>query len=415
METLPVDRAQPLLAAKKDFLVPCVYHFYQRPPVLVRGEGAYLFDADGRRYLDCYSGVAVVSAGHSNPEILDAAIDQLRRLQHTTTIYLTEPMLELARRIAELAPGSLRRSFFCASGSEANEGALLLATLATGRHECAYLKDGLHGRTKWAMSVTGLDMWRTDPQPLVTAHAVPGPRHPESLPALEQLLRRGSLAAVIAEPIQGNGGIIVPPDDYWPRLRQLCSRHGALLIADEVQTAWNRTGRWFATEHWGVVPDVVTVAKALGNGFPIAAYVTTDEIAAHYTRPGAATFGGNLVSCRAALATLAFHQRQWLGERSAALGERLRGQLVELQRRHPEIAEVRGRGLMIGVELRDSAGGAAALTDRLLEGMKDAGFLLGKTGPGRNVLTLMPPLVVTSAALDGVVEALDQVLRAARP
>jgi 4-aminobutyrate aminotransferase-like enzyme len=407
-----MDLAQQLLASKKDFLVPCVYHFYQRPPVLVRGEGAYLFDAEGRRYLDCFSGVSVVSAGHSNPEILDAAIDQLRRLQHTTTIYLTEPMLELARVVAELAPGNLRRSFFCASGSEANEGALLLATLATGRQECAYLQDGLHGRTKWAMSVTGLDMWRTDPNPLVTAHPVPGPRHPDSLPALEQLLRRGTIAAVIAEPIQGNGGIIVPPDDYWPRLRQMCSRHGTLLIADEIQTAWNRTGRWFATEHWNVVPDIVTVAKALGNGFPIAAYITTDEIAAHYTRPGAATFGGNLVSCRAALATLAFHQQHRLGERSTALGDCLRGQLVELQRRQPRIAEVRGLGLMIGVELCDGANNpAAALTDTVLERMKDAGFLLGKTGPGRNVLTLMPPLVVSGDALDSVISALDQSLR----
>jgi 4-aminobutyrate aminotransferase-like enzyme len=411
-----MDRAQQLLASKKDFLVPCVYHFYQRPPVLVRGEGAYLFDAEGRRYLDCFSGVTVVNAGHSNPEILDAAIEQLRRLQHTTTIYLTEPMLELARVIAELAPGSLRRSFFCASGSEANEGALLLSTLATKRQECAYLQDSLHGRTRWAMSVTGLEMWRTDPSPLVTAHAVPGPRHPESLPALERLLRRGTIAAVIAEPIQGNGGIIVPPDDYWPRLRRLCTQHGTLLIADEIQTAWNRTGCWFATEHWNVAPDIVTVAKALGNGFPIAAYVTTDEIAAHYTRPGAATFGGNLVSCRAALATLAFHQRHRLGERSATLGERLRGQLVELQRHRPEIAEVRGRGLMIGVELRDSANAsAAALTDRVLEAMKDAGFLLGKTGAGRNVLTLMPPLVVTGEALDSAVAALDQALQGKVP
>jgi acetylornithine/succinyldiaminopimelate/putrescine aminotransferase len=206
-----MDLAQQLLAKKRDFLVPCVYHFYQRPPVLVRGEGAYLFDSEGRRYLDCYSGVSVMNAGHSNPEIIEAAIDQLRRLQHTTTIYLTEPMLDLAKVIAELAPPPLRRMFFCASGSEANEGALLLATLATGRAECVYLREGLHGRTKWAMSVTGLDMWRTDSNPLVTAHAVPGPRHPESLAAIESLLQRGTIAAVIAEPIQGNGGIVVPP------------------------------------------------------------------------------------------------------------------------------------------------------------------------------------------------------------
>src|SRR6202163_4462824 len=158
-----MDLTQKLLANKKDYLVPCVYHFYQRPPVMVRGEGAYLFDAEGRRYLDCYSGVTVVSAGHCNSEILEAAIDQLRRLQHTTTIYLTEPVLDLAQLIAELAPGNLRRSFFCASGSEANEGALLLATLATGRQECAYLKDGLHGRTKGAMGGTGLEMGPHNP------------------------------------------------------------------------------------------------------------------------------------------------------------------------------------------------------------------------------------------------------------
>jgi 4-aminobutyrate aminotransferase-like enzyme len=409
MPTPTADLRERLLAAKRDFLVPCVYHFYQRPPVLVRGEGAYLFDADGRRYLDCYSGVTVVNAGHCNPEITEAAIRQLRQLQHTTTIYLTEPMLDLARALAELTPGRLRRSFFCASGSEANEGALLLAALATGRSECVYLRGGLHGRTKWAMSVTGLDLWRTDPNPLLTAHAVPGPGDPESLPCLERLLRSERIAAVIAEPIQGNGGIVVPPEPYWAEVRRLCSRYGTLWIADEIQTAWNRTGRWFATEHWGAVPDVVTVAKALGNGFPIAAYVTTDEIAARYTRPGAATFGGNLVSCRAALATLAYHQQHRLGERSTTLGARLLNRLRELQRRQALIADVRGRGLMIGVELRDGPT-VAARTDQVLEQMKDAGFLIGKTGPGRNVLTLMPPLIVTAEALDSLVDALDQVL-----
>src|SRR5215467_3176034 len=341
-----MERVERLLAAKRDFLVPCVYHFYQRPPVLVRGEGSYLFDADGRRYLDCFSGVSVVNAGHCNPEIIEAAITQMQKLQHTTTVYLTEPMLELARVLAEVAPTGLRRCFFCASGSEANEGALLLAALATGRKECVYLRGGLHGRTKWAMSVTGLEMWRTDPDPLWTAHSVPGPNSPDSLLAIEELLRRGRVAAVIAEPIQGNGGIVVPPDDYWPQLRRLCRQHGTLLIADEVQTAWNRTGRWFATQHWDVVPDVVTVAKALGNGFPIAAWITTDALAVHYSRPGASTFGGNLVSCAAALATLRFHQKHNLRQRSEELGADLRYRLRELQMSHPMIADVRGRGLM---------------------------------------------------------------------
>ncbi len=409
-----MNTAEQLLAAKADFLVPCVYHFYQRPPVLVRGEGAYLFDVAGRRYLDCYSGVGVMNAGHSNPAIIEPAIEQLRRLQHTTTIYLTEPMLELARALAELTPPGLRRTFFCASGSEANEGALLLAALATGRTENVYLQGGLHGRTKWAMSVTGLDMWRTDPRPLTTTHQIPGPCHPESLEALEQLLRRETIAAVIAEPIQGNGGIVVPPDDYWPALRRLCTRYATLLIADEVQTAWNRTGRWFAVEHAGVVPDIVTVSKALGNGFPVAAYIATDALAARYTRPGASTYGGNLVACRAGLATLGFHQRYRLGERSRDLGARIMGQLRQLQQRHSIIADVRGRGLMIGVELRDRGNRpAAAALDGLLEGLKDAGFLLGKTGPGRNVLTIMPPLIVEPHDLDGLSDALDRQLAAA--
>jgi 4-aminobutyrate aminotransferase-like enzyme len=405
-----MDRLSRVLAAKRDFLVPCVYHFYQRPPVLVRGEGAYLFDVDGRRYVDCFSGVTVMNAGHSNPDIIEPAIAQLRQLQHTTSVYLTEPVLELARAMAELAPVGLRRSFFCASGSEANEGAMLLAARVTGRKEFIYLGESLHGRTKAAMSVTDLAMWRSDPNLPCNAIRVPGPCHAESLAAVAALLRRETIAAVIAEPIQGNGGIVVPPDHYWFELRLLCSRYKTLLIADEIQTAWNRTGRWFAVDHWGIVPDVITVAKALGNGFPIAAYLTSDAHAELCTRPAGCTFGGNLVSCRAALATLMFHQEHNLGERSTRLGDSLMKRLRELAKRHPNIAEVRGRGLMVGVELREGEGHpAAAMTDAVLEDMKDRGYLIGKCGHARNVLALMPPLVIEEKSLDGLVDELDSV------
>jgi 4-aminobutyrate aminotransferase-like enzyme len=229
--------------------------------------------------------------------------------------------------------------------------------------------------------------------------------------ALENVLRRESVAALIAEPIQGNGGIVVPPSHYWSEVRRICDRYGTLWIADEIQTAWNRTGAWFAVQHGEATPDIITVAKALGNGFPIAAYITTDEIASHYTRPGASTFGGNLVSCRAALATLAFHNRRQLGGRSAALGAHLIQTLISLQTRHHVIAEVRGRGLMVGVELRLANGQPAGeLTDSMLERLKDAGFLAGKTGSGRNVLTFMPPLVVEKQAIDDLVDRLDQLL-----
>jgi 4-aminobutyrate aminotransferase len=261
------------------------------------------------------------------------------------------------------------------------------------------------------MGVTGLEMWRTDPDLSPAALPAPGPSHPESLNAVETLLRRETVAAVIAEPIQGNGGIVVPPENFWPELRRLCTRYGTLLIADEIQTAWNRTGRWFAAGHWRVTPDVVTVAKALGNGFPIAAFLTTDALADSYRRPAGCTFGGNLVSCAAALATLRFHQVQRLGERSAELGARLVLALEQLRGRCPGVAEVRGRGLMIGVELRDREGNPdGGRTDAVLEAMKDRGYLIGKSGPGRNVLTLMPPLVIERNTLDGLAEELGRAL-----
>jgi 4-aminobutyrate aminotransferase len=350
-----------------------------------------------------------MNAGHSNPAIIEPAVEQLRQLAHTTSVYLTEPVLELARAIAELAPPGLRRSFFCASGSEANEGAMMLATLATGRRTFVSLEGALHGRTKAAINANGLEMWRTDPFPSADFQRVPGPRHPDSLPTLQRALRGGTVAAVIAEPVQGNGGIIVPPTHYWPELRKLCTESGTLLIADEVQTAWNRTGRWFATGHWNVVPDIVTVAKALGNGFPIAAYLTTDELAAKYSRPGAATFGGNLVCCRAALAALRFHQEHRLGERSTELGAHLRARLRSVQQRRPMIADVRGLGLMVAAEL-DAGADSATVTDAVLERMKDAGYLLGKCGPGRNVLAFLPPLVVERTDLDRMIDDLDRTL-----
>lgn len=417
--------AQDLLAAKANFLVPSVHHFYQRPPVIVAGEGAYLIDRMGKRYLDCYSGVTVMNAGHGNPEILAAIQGQLAKLQHTTTIYLTEPMFQLAERLSSLAPGALKRSFFCTSGSEANEAALLLASRATGRRGILALSDSLHGRTKWAMSATGLDMWRADEHPVADVHFAPHAhcqhcpleeRYPACrlacVDAIERCIETAgaeNIAALIAEPIQGNGGIIVPPEGYWQRVRSLCDRYGILLIFDEVQTAFNRTGRWFACEHWGTVPDIVTVAKALGNGMPIAAMITSDAVARAHTRPAASTFGANPVSCAAALATLAFHESRGLGQRAEKIGELLRTGLMSVAEKSCTFGPVRGKGLMIGVEVLDSKGAPdAARCDRHLELLKDEGFLVGKTGRHRNVLTFMPPLILTEAQAASIVDAVDR-------
>lgn len=409
-----------IIEMKRRYMIPCLYHFYTRPPQIVRGEGAYLFDTDGKRYLDLYSGVSVNALGHCHPELTDAICRQVKTLQHTTTIYLTEPIVRLAEALADVLPGEICRSFFCASGTEANEGAALLATLHTGRSEFLALAGGLHGRTKLAMCLTGLSFWRTDPNPVGGITHVPAP-HCGCCPfgqtygscgfqcvgAVETAITTatsGKPAAMFVEPVQGNGGIIVPPPEYFPRLRDVLDAHEMLLIADEVQTGLGRTGEMFAMDHWDVVPDIVTGGKALGGGTPIGYFATTDEIAAAYTRPGASTFGGNPVTATAGVTFLDILRRDGLVERALALGADFQDRLADLAGGFGPIEDVRGKGLMIGMEVGGSA--PAETTDLILERMKDRGYLLGKTGPGRNVLTFMPPLIVTRSHVDETVEAL---------
>jgi len=410
MNSFATDTAagpEELLRLKREYLVPCVYHFYKDPPQIVAGEGCYLFDHAGRKYLDCYSGVTVMSAGHCVDEIIEPAIAQIRTLQHTTSIYLTEPVLRLAEALATVTPPGLKRSFFCASGTEAVEGALLLAALHTKRDVVIAMANGLHGRTRWAMNVTGLAMWRTDPFPMSgVIHAEFG-----NLAALEAALRNfaGRVAAVIGEPIQGNAGIVVPPDNFWPGVRRLCDEHGALLVLDEIQTGFNRTGRWFACEHWGVRPDVMAISKAMGNGFPIAAFLTTDAIAASYTRPSASTYGGNPVSAAAALAVIEFQKRHGLTARAARTGKVLRAKLAKVARRHAShLRPPHGLGLMVGMAVTNSDGEPSAeQCDLYLERLKDAGVLAGKTGPNRNVLTFMPPLTIDEDDVEKLIHAME--------
>jgi len=396
-----------MLELKAKYLIPCVYHFYKDPPTIVTGEGCYLIDDTGQRYLDCYSGVTVMNAGHCNEAIIEPAIEQIRTLQHTTSIYLTRPVLRLAEALAHITPGNLKRSFFCASGSEAVEGALLTAALYTDRNQVIAMTDGLHGRTRWAMNLTGLEMWRTDPFPLSSVHHVPFGDHEALSHQLDRL--NGRVAAVIAEPIQGNGGVIVPPDDYWSHVRQLCDQHNALLILDEIQTGYHRTGHWFACEHWGITPDIMTLSKAMGNGFPIAAFVTTDLIAASYTRPGASTYGGNPVCAAAALAVIQFHKKNKLGLRAQAMGKLLNQFLVHAAQHCRHLAPPRGLGLMQGLPVVDDNGKPApAICDQYLENLKDHGVFVGKTGPNRNILTFMPPLTVTSDQIGEMKVALEK-------
>jgi 4-aminobutyrate aminotransferase/4-aminobutyrate aminotransferase/(S)-3-amino-2-methylpropionate transaminase len=306
--------------------------------------------------------------------------------------------------LAELAPGDLRRSFFCASGSEAIEGALLLAAIHTKRSGIVATTNSLHGRTRWAMNATGLEMWRTDPFPLDGVARVPF----GDAPALENYLdtARSLPAAFIAEPIEGNGGVIVPPPEYWPAVRSLCDRFGVLLVLDEVQTGMNRTGHWFACEHWNVVPDILVTSKAFGNGFPISAFITTPTIAASYTRPGASTYGGNPVSAAAALATLRFHMANHLGVKAQSQGVTLKNEIGSAIANCRRLRPPHGLGLMLGVFVHDGHGnGDAALCDTLLERLKENGVLAGKTGPARNVLTFMPPLTISDQEIGEFAQA----------
>lgn len=409
-------------AKRKEYFYPCTAHFYRDAPQLVRGSMQFVYDENGKAYTDFFAGVSVVACGHCNPVITSRTIAQLQQLQHTSTIYLTQPNVDLAQRLEEVLPGNLRRSFFVNSGSEANEGALLLARMHTGRKGFIALESGLHGRTNLTMSVTGLQMWRTDNYLDEDVEFIERPYHPEltleeaatlSLKSLERVLKEKghTIAAMIVEPIQGNGGMIMPVSWYFRKVKDLLDANGVLLIADEIQTGYGRTGVMFAMEHFGVVPDIISMAKALGNGVPVAAFATTDEIASSLNRPSASTFGGNPVSAATALAVLDYIQAERLPERAAELGERLKGGLLSLQARYPSlISDVRGTGLMLGAELvGKDAGEAAERTDAVLEAMKNRGYLIGKNGVNRNVLAFQPPLIITAEDIDGMLSVLDEI------
>lgn len=418
-----------VIAKKNEYFVPCINHFYKNPPQFVKGEMQYLFDSEGKKYLDFYAGVSVMNCGHSNPAIINPVIDQIQDLQHVCNIYLTENGVNLAEKLAEVTPGDLKRTFFVNSGTEANEGALLMAQLYTEAHEFIALDLGLHGRTQLTMSLTGIGMWRTTDTPNGGIHFARNPYfyrdgqgqtqeafEDECVADVARLIRRrtsGKIAAMIVEPIQGNAGIVTPTPHYFKKLKALLEAHNILLIVDEVQTGFGRTGKMFAIENFGIVPDIMTVAKALGNGFPIGAYITTDKIAAAFTRPSASTLGGNPVSTMAGLSVLTYLEEAKLLENANARGEQLQNGLRELATRHSLIGDVRGLGLMVGAELvtdRKTLAPAADQVDVILEKMKDRGILVGKNGEHRNVLAMQPPLVITEEDVAFFLQNLDEVL-----
>ncbi len=416
-----------ILEKKKKYIMPCLAHFYKEPREFVKGRMQYLYDSEGRKYLDCYAGVSVMNCGHCNPEITEKVAEQVKTLQHVCNIYLTEHMLNLAEKLAQVTPGKLQKSFFCSTGSEATEGGLLLAAIYTGNNEIIALRNGLHGRTKLGMSVTGIQMWRTDNNPIGGIHFAPNPycyrcpmnkKYPECdlacANAVEDVIKcstSGHPGAFIAETIQGNAGIVTPPKGYFKRIKEILDKYNTLLIIDEVQTGFGRTGKMFGIENYDVEPDIMCMAKALGNGAPISCFISTPEIADTYTRPGASTLGGNPVSSTAGLAVLNYIEEHKLAENAEARGKQLADGLWELSKKHPIIGDVRGLGLMRGAEFvhADNSPAPEEL-DMVLEEMKDRGYIIGKNGVGRNVMGFQPPLVITEENINDVLNTLDDVL-----
>jgi 4-aminobutyrate aminotransferase len=418
---------QEIILANQEYLFPAVFHYFKEPLVLERAKNQFVWDADGNKYLDFFGGILTVSVGHCNDKVNEKVHEQVDKLQHVSTVFATEPQAALAKKVAELTPGGLTKSFFTNSGTEANEVAILTARLYTGSSEIIALRHSYHGRSSLAMSLTANSAWRLGPPlqaGIVYAHNAYCYRCPFGLtyPScnircardMEELIKTttsGRVAGVIAEPIQGVGGFITPPKEYFGIVAEIVRKYGGLFISDEVQTAWGRTGhKWFGIEQWGVTPDIMTSAKGLGNGFPIGITMATPQIAAAMKGATISTFGGNPVATTAAKAVLELIEQENLTVNAAETGAYLRANLEELKGKHALIGEVRGMGLMQAVELvqdRESKTPATQETLRLMEAARENRILLGRGGLYGNVLRISPPLNITKHDVDDFIGQLD--------
>jgi putrescine aminotransferase len=364
-------------------------------------EGVTLTDLDGNNYLDCLGGYGVFSLGHRHPKVVQAVKEQLDRIPMSSKTFLNKPLADLAAKLAEIAPGRLQYSFFCNSGTEAVEGALKIARMATGRQEIVSAVGGFHGKTLGALSATGRDLYRTPFAPLV-----PGFTQVlwNDIGALEAAINERT-AAVILEPVQGEGGIQLPAPDYLPAVRRLCDERGVLLIADEVQTGLGRTGRMFAVEHWQVAPDIMTLAKALGGGVvPTGAVMATPEIWETVFRHNpfihTSTFGGGELACAAGLAAITAIEEEGLTALAAERGTYFLAGLKRVQAQYPQVLkDARGLGLMLGVEFSDSDIGKLVIGT-----MVHRGVIAAYTLNNPSVIRFEPPLIITQAQIDTVLE-----------
>ena len=366
---------------------------YTRQPItLTRGSGTRVWDSEGREYIDCLAGIAVNVCGHCHPKVVEAIKKQAETLIHTSNLYYTEPQIKLAEELTDLT--GLDRIFFCNSGTEAAEAAMKLARRATGKTDFIAAENSFHGRTLGALSLTHTERYRAPFEPLI-----PGVTFVEynDAAAIEQAITPET-AAVVLEAVQGEGGIKIASKEYLKEVREICNEQDILLILDEVQTGFGRTGAWFACEHYGIVPDIMTMAKALGSGFPIGAMASREDLKFERGDHGA-TFAGSPLACAASLATIGVIRDEGLVERSRTLGAYLMDKLQSIESlAGNRVREVRGMGLMVGMDFESGCG-------KLVDLARERGVLLNCTAD--TVLRFLPPLVITEEEIDQVLSVVS--------
>jgi alanine-glyoxylate transaminase / (R)-3-amino-2-methylpropionate-pyruvate transaminase len=421
--------ADEVLRLRKQFLNPGIFLYYKNPIMLVEGRMQYVWDEHGKRYLDALGGIVTVSVGHCHPYVVDVAHRQNETLQHSTTIYLHPNIAQYAQALASKMPGDLKVCYFVNSGSEANDLALLMARAYTGNYDVIALRNAYHGGNAVTMGLTAHRTWKFNvPHSFGVHHAITpdpyrglwgrddvdaGKKYAADVKNLLDFATSGQVAGFIAESIQGVGGCIVFPDGYLKYVYEHVRAAGGLCIADEVQTGFGRTGtHYWGFETQGIVPDIVTMAKGIGNGCPLGAVVTTPKIAAALAqRTHFNTFGGNPVACAQGRAVLEIIERKKLQENSLTIGNRLLAGLNQLKEKHKLIGDVRGKGLMLGIELvkdRQSKEPAKEASAQILETCKEMGLLLGKGGLWGQTIRFSPPMCVNEQDADFLLEVLDR-------
>jgi 4-aminobutyrate aminotransferase len=406
--------------------------YYDEPISLVRGEGCRVWDSEGREYLDFFAGILTTIAGHNVPEIIDAITEQAKKILHTSTLYVIEPAVELAEKIASLAPFPDAKVFFCNSGTEANETGLLLAATYRRSNQVLALRNSYHGRSFAAVGITGIRGWSPSSlSPLNVSYVHGGYKYrsPWREASDEEFIERcaddlrnvietttsGTVACMIAEPIQGVGGFVVPPDGFFAPMKEICDEYGILFVSDEVQTGWGRTGDHFwGIEGHGVRPDIITFAKGIGNGLPIAGVIAPAAIMDCLEANSISTFGGNPLSTTGALANLDYLLANDLQTNALKVGSHFLERLRDIGERHPSVGEVRGRGLFAAVELvaHPTMDPDAPAAGRVLEGCRERGLLVGKGGLYGNCLRIAPPMTVSIEEVDEAARIIEEAVTA---